>query len=192
MKKKHLILILAAIVFFSIVDMPWVLTRALSSGRATISIVSDKNGEYRFLSFKLTPDNTVFDIQPDILPGFLSFLMKKGNRGDFLDGYFVIHIPRNKFPIQSLSSPAYISVIMPQTNSDNPQKDKLIAEKKALFDRIVNMVNSGTGEVDIVIDLNRGVLLKNNDPASLKIESSQVFFRNVNGKYINHPGLYNE
>lgn len=194
MIKKQLILSFGLVisVFLFLVDIPCVLTRAFSSGRATISVVSDNKGEYRFLNFKLTPANTVLNLQPEMLPDFLARFFKKSINNDFFDGFFVIKIPRKKFPISSINSSQNISVIMRGTNKDNPQKDKFIAEKKELFDRIVNMVNSGVGEVEVVIDLNRGVLIKDDDPTLLKIDGTEVYFRELNGRYINHSGLYNE
>lgn len=192
MMKKQLISILAVIAFLFITDIPCVLTRAFSSSRATISVISDNKGEYRFLNLKLTPDNTVLILKPDLLPDFLSVFFKKGSKYDFLNGSFVINIPRRKFPIPSINNTQYISVIMPETDIYNPNKDKFIAEKKALFESIINMVNSGTGEVEIVIDLNRSVLIKDNDPSLLKIDGARVYFRDVNGRYINHSGFYKE
>lgn len=194
MKRKQLVLIwgLVVLAFLFIAEIPCVLTRAFSSTSATISVISDNKGEYRFLNFKLTPDNTVLNLKSDLLPDFLYFFLKKSSNNDFLNGSFVIYIPRREFPIPSISSTQYISVIMPVTDIHNPNKDKLIAEKKALFNRIVNMVNSGTGEVEVVIDLNRCVLIKDGNPALLKIDGAHVYFRDVNGRYINYSGLYNE
>lgn len=194
MKKKQLIFIpgLVISVFLLIADVPCLLTRAFCSGRATISVVSDNKGEYRFLNFKLTPDNTVLNPNLEAIPKFLSFLFKANNKNKVVNGFFVIHVPRKKFPILSINSSQYISLIMPETDSNVFQKDKFIAEKQELFDRIINMVNSGVGEVEVIIDLNRCVLVKDNDPALLKIDGSQVYFREIHGRYINHSGFYNE
>ncbi len=194
MKKKQLIFIPGLIIsaFLFIADISCLLTRAFSSGSAKISVVSDNKGEYRFLNFKLTPDNTVLNPNLEAIPKFLAFLFKANGNNKVVNGFFEIHVPRRKFPILSINSSQYISLRMPETDSTVLQKDKFIAEKQALFDRIINMVNSGVGEVEVVIDLNRCVLIKNSDPALLKIEGSQVYFRDVNGRYINHSGFYNE
>ncbi|GEM_PF-4954029 len=191
MIKKQLVFVLGLVisVFLFITDIPCVLTRVFG---ASISVVSDNKGEHRFLNFKLTPDNTVLDLKHDALPEFFTRFFKKSAAGDFFSGSFVVKVPRKKFPIPSINSSQYITIIMPGTNSDNIQKDKFIAEKKALFDRIVNMVNSGSGEVEVVIDLNRGVLIKDNDPTLLKIDGTEVYLRDINGRYIGHSGLYNE
>lgn len=191
-KKLNSIFGLVISAFLVTADVPCLLTQAFPSNKATISVVNDNRGEHLFLNFKLNPDNTILNLTPSLLPEFFLRFFKKGGNNDFLNGFFVIKVPRKKFPIASINSSQYISVIMPETNRDNPQKDKFIAEKKALFDRIVNMVNSGSGEVEVVIDLNRGVLIKNNDPTLLKIDGAEVYFRDINGRYINHSGLYNE
>ena len=181
--------VILVIVLLFIADIPCVLNRVFG---AAISVVSDSKGDHRFLNFKLTPDNTVLDLKQDAVPEFFTRFFKKGGSTDFFDGAFLVKVPRKKFPILSVNSSQYVSIIMPATDRDNSQKDKFIAEKKAVFDRIVNMVKSGSGEVEVIIDLNKGVLINDEDPTRLKIDGTEVYLRDINGRYINHSGPYNE
>ncbi len=189
MSKKRLIFVwvFGILVFLFTTYISYVLTQQYSSKEARIFVFSDKYTDYCFMNFTLTPDNTVLILKSDFLPDFLFSFLKKFITPEFLDGFFTIYIPRNKFPILAGNNNQYISIIMPKTNSDILQKNKFVAKKKALFDKIVNMVNSGCGQVEIVLDLSQYYMrVKEKVPFILKLEGSIVYFREVNGMYIDH------
>lgn len=189
MSKKRLIFVwlFVLLIFLLTTYVSYVLTQQYSSKEARIFLFSDKYSDYCFMNFTLTPDNTLLILKSDFIPDFLYSFLKNFITPEFSDGFFTLYIPRNKFPIPAGNNNQYISIIMPKTSSDNPQKNKFVAEKKALFDKIVNMVDSGSGQVEIVLDLSQYYMrLKKKEPFILKLEGSIAYFREINGRYIAH------
>lgn len=143
------------------------------------------------MTFTLTPSNTSLNIKPDYVPDFLKFLSKKRQQGDFVDGFFLVYVPRGKFPLRARNYTKFITLIMPKTE-ENEQKNQFVAEKKALFDKITQMVNSGTGSVEVILDLNKYVQIVKKEPHIVELEDSVVYFRDVNGQYIGHTNAVTE
>ena len=142
-----------------------------------------KYWDYYHIKFTLTPDNTLLTLK-----GYYKYGPSKY---EFEDGMFQVFIPKNKFPIPAPNCKEYIILRMPGTLDDSPHKEQYVAEKKALFDRIKEMKESGKGQVDVVIQLNEsnfGIKVKSKNPLKVEIEGANVFFRDAHGRYIDYVG----
>ena len=143
-----------------------------------------KYGDYYHIKYTLTPENMLLTLK-----GYYKY---GPSVYDFNDGCFQVFIPKNKFPIPAPNSKGYIILRMPSTTSYNPNKDKLIAEKRVLYDRIKEMKESGKGVITVVIELNPVIVIKNKEPLEVELEGANVFFREAYGKYIDYVGPLKE
>jgi len=156
------------------------------NNKPKIYVSKGKWKEYKHFKYYLTPYNT-------ILPSF--FKNSKQNnynnnyRDEILDenslnfsnyGQFEIFIPKDKYQnadsrIENCNK--YVIIRMPQTYKSNKNYELYIKQKKELYYRIKNMVESKQGIVEIIIESGDAFC---ND-----------FFRTGSGKYINYVGQYN-
>ena len=132
-----------------------------------------------FIKYLLTPENTVLT-------------RNEGEEFRFRDGGFEIYIPREAFPIAGPEDEDLILVIMPRTFKKAPDRETANAEKKALFEKIKTMRESGEGQVEVIIQLSPYVTVTQKEPLKLKLDSYIVFFRNRHGRYINHTEPFEE
>lgn len=145
-----------------------------------IYISHGKYEDYYHIKFTLTPDNTLLKLK-----GYDKYGTSKY---EFSDGLFEIFIPKDKFPIPAPNCREYIILRMPMTMDDVSQKEKYIAEKKSLFEKIKNMKEAKSGNIDVVIELNPYITVKNKNPLTIELTGSNVFFREAGGCYINYVG----
>lgn len=160
---------------------------ALAQGDgADVYITKGKYWDYYHIKFTLTPENTLL-----MLKGYDKYGPSKY---EFEDGMFQVFIPKDKFPIPAPNCKEYIILRMPMTISDS-NKDKFVAEKKVIFDKIKEMKESGKGQVEVVIQLNNSdadIKIKSKDPLALELEGCNVWFREAHGRYIDYVGELNE
>ncbi len=161
-------------VFFFLIPL------AFCSDDKTIYRSRGKYEDYYHIKFTLTPDNTLLELK-----GYDKYGISKY---EFSDGLFEIFIPKDKFPIPALNCKQYIILRMPMTLGEISQKGKYIAEKKSLFDRIKKMKETKTGNIDVVIELNPYIIVKNKNPLIVELEGCNVFFREAGGRYIDYVG----
>lgn len=150
---------------------------------ADVHIVKGKYWDYYHIKFTLTSENTLLALK--------SYDKYGPSKYEFEDGMFQVFIPKDKFPIPAPNCKEYIILRMPMTLSDNPSKDKFIAEKRVIFNKIKEMKESGKGQVEVVIQLNdngEDIKIKSKDPLALELEGCNVWFRDAHGRYIDYVG----
>lgn len=141
------------------------------------------NIKFYHFKFKLTPENTV-------LPDNYRLTMKGYSRNptnyrfDILDekssnfkcGQFEVFIPIDLFPL-SKENGGFMILRMAQTLTCEGRANKFIKEKQDLFFKIKEMVKSGNGFVEVVVELPPPGHLKRN-----------VDFRSTRSRYIDYVG----
>jgi hypothetical protein len=175
MTKKQLKgLIIMLVAFFFLTPL------ALCSDDKTIHTSRGKYEDYYHIRFTLTPDNTLLELK-----GYDKYGPSKY---EFSDGQFEIFVTKDKFPIPAPKCSGYIILRMSMTLDDVANKEKYIAEKKSLFDRIKKMKETKSGNIDVVIELNPYIMVKSKEPLIIELTECNVFFRNAGGRYINYVG----
>ncbi|MCG2713761.1 MAG: hypothetical protein L6308_02810 [Candidatus Omnitrophica bacterium] len=156
---------------------------ALAQGNAAdVYIAKGKYWDYYHIKFTLTPKNILL-----VLKGYDKYGPSKY---EFEDGMFQVFIPKDKFPISAPNCKEYIILRMLMTIGDL-NKDKFIAEKKVIFNKIKEMKESGKGQVEVIIQLNNSdadIQIKSKDPLALELEGCNVWFRDAHGRYIDYVG----
>lgn len=177
--KKQLIVawVMGILICFS---LTFFISFALCSDEKTIYTSRGKYEDYYHIKFTLTPDNTLLELK-----GYNKYGTSKY---EFSDGLFEIFIPKDKFPILAPNCREYIILRMPMTMDNVSQKEKFIVEKKALFDRIKKMRETKAGNIDVVIELNPYIMVKNKNPLTIELTECNVFFRDSGGRYIDYVG----
>jgi len=153
---------------------------AFCSDDKTIYTSHGKYEDYYHIKFTLTPDNTLLELN-----GYDKY---GASKYEFSNGLFEIFIPKDKFLIPAPNCREYIILRMPMTMDDVSQKEKFIAEKKYLFDRIKKMKEINSGKIDVVIELNPYIMVKSKEPLSIELTECNVFFRDAGGRYIDYVG----
>lgn len=146
----------------------------------TIYTSHGKYEDYYHIKFTLTPDNTLLELK-----GYNKY---GPSQYKFSDGQFEIFIPKDKFPIPAPKCSGYIILRMSMTLGALANKEKYIAEKKLLFDRIKKMKEAKSGNIDVVIELNPYIMVKSKEPLSIELTECNVFFRDAGGRYIDYVG----
>jgi hypothetical protein len=141
------------------------------------------NIKFYHLEFQLTPENTVLpDDDKLILNGYsrsprnYRFGILDEKSSNFKCGQFSVFIPVGLFPL-SKEKGGFMKLRMAQTLACEGRANKLIKEKQDLFFRIKEMVKSGSGIVEVVVELPPPGYLKRN-----------IDFRSAKGKYIDYVG----
>jgi hypothetical protein len=141
------------------------------------------NIKFYHFKFKLTPENTV-------LPDNYRLTMKGYSRNptnyrfnildekssNFKCGQFQVFIPVDSFPL-SKEKGGFMILRMAQTLTCEGRTNRLIKEKQDLFFQIKEMVKSGNGFVEVVVELPPPGYLKRN-----------VDFRSTRSRYIDYVG----
>jgi hypothetical protein len=149
-----------------------------------IYVAPGKYSDYYHLKFTLTADN-VYQKPPS--ERYLPDNRKLGSNFT-VGGQFEVYIPKKQFPIQAPNCKDYILLRMPWTNPDFPNSISFVKEKKILFEKIEAIKRGEIAAVDVVIELNPYVKVKNMKPLRLELEECNVFFRHASGRYIDYVG----
>jgi len=110
-------------------------------------------------------------------------LEKNGFSGE--DGQFEIYLNKNNFPVSSPNCKDELILRMPSTLSDNKNRNKSIKEKNELYKKIKNVNEGNLNELDVIIELNPYIKVKNKTPLTLELEKCNIFFRTKKNNYIN-------
>lgn len=139
-----------------------------------ISVAPGKYNDYYHIKFILTADN-------------VHHIKKLGL--NFTDGgQFEVYIPKEQFPTQAPNCKEYILLRMPWTNPKLPDSISFVKEKRILFEKIEAVKRGGIAAVDVVIELNPYVKVKNINPLKLELGGCNLFFRHASGQYIDYVG----
>ncbi len=149
----------------------------LVTDTSSIVISKGKYSDYYHINYTLIPDNTRLSLD-DTRP----------NAFENESGQFEVYLDKNLFPIAAPMCRNTIILRMPGTNPFGNQVQQSISEKKALFERIQSMVNTHSGSVEVVIELNPYVKKIRNKPLTLELTQCNVFFRQAQNQYVNYPG----
>jgi hypothetical protein len=107
----------------------------------------------------------------------------------FLDGgQFEVLIPKEQFPVSAPNCKKHIILRMPWTNPALLNAPLFIEQKRHLFGQIEALKKGDVDEIDVVIELNPYVRVKNQAPLELELERCNVFFRHAHGQYVDYVG----
>ncbi len=154
-----------------------------------IQVTRTNGRDYFHLCFSLTPANSELTVPlSQRAPRYGG-----SNEYQFAEGgQFEVFVRNSMFPVPASYTDAELLILrMPWTNPDLPGADQYITEKRALFERIRNMKESGTGTVDVVIEFDPGdrfVKVLSTNPPKLEVLGRNIFFRQAYGRYISHVG----
>lgn len=170
----------AAIV--SVIWLTWVI--AGYAAQPTVTVNQIGNRTYYHLQFSLTPQS----IQLNVPISERYHRHAGSNEYYFADGgQFEVFVDKNAFPIPAPHcEKQYLILRMPWTAPDLPHAKEYIAEKRVLFDRIKKMKDSCNGSVEVTIELNPFVNVVRKDPLKLEMAGRNIFFRQANGRYVDH------
>ena len=139
---------------------------------------------YKHIKLTLTSDNIVLSNDPEVVKKLSLSRTPQDYRQNILDensenfktGQFQVYMPVNLYPLNP-DTKGYMILRMPSTLSKKPMAKEYIAQKQALYFKIVEMMAEKKGEVEVVLELSES------GPRNL-------FFRDAGGKYINYVGQY--
>jgi hypothetical protein len=130
-----------------------------------------------YLCFQMN-SSTVLLNNPDTLNGF-------GDDGQFEAGAFSVIVRPSGFPVPMPNSCKGVIVTMPWTGySESPNAKGNVVAKKALYDQLSALKSNPSGHVNVVLELNPYVTVVQTKPLKLLLTECNVFFRDVNGKYV--------
>ncbi len=139
------------------------------------------NIKFYHLKFRLTPENTVLANDEKLIrkgysrnPTNYRFNILDEQSDNFNCGQFQVFIPVDLFPL-SKEKRGFIILRMSQTLSCEGRTNKFIRGKQDLYFRIKEMVESGVGVVEVIVELPR--YLERN-----------IYFRAARGRYIDYVG----
>jgi hypothetical protein len=111
------------------------------------------------------------------------------NRYEFSgNGQFEIFVRKEAFPVPAPKCERYLIVRMPGTDPSRADAARKLEQKRALFDALKELKNSGTGAHEVAIELNPYVQVVRSDPLQVELTECNVFFRQADGAYIDHMG----
>ncbi len=149
----------------------------LATDTSPIFISKGKYSDYYHINYTLTPDNTR-----------LSLGDTRPNTFESENGQFEVYLNKNQFPIVAPKCEHTIILRMPGTNPFGDNAQQSIDEKKTLFERIQSMLNTHSGAVEVVIELNPYVEKIRNNPLILQLTQCNVFFRQAQNRYVDNLG----
>ena len=151
----------------------------------TIHALEGKYTRYYHLLLKLHPQNFELTIPTDQRqPQYTT-----ENRYEFSgNGQFEIFVRKEAFPVPAPKCERYIIVRMPGTAPSRADAARKLEQKRALFDALKELKNSGTGAYEVAIELNPYVQVVRRDPLQLELTECNVFFRQADGAYIDRVG----
>jgi hypothetical protein len=130
-----------------------------------------------YLCFQMN-SSTVLLNNPDTLNEF-------GDDGQFEAGAFSVIVLPSAFPVPAPNSCKGVIVSMPWTGySASPDAKANVVAKKALYDQLSALKSNPNGHVNVVLKLNPYVTVVQTNPLKLRLTECNVFFRDVNGKYV--------
>ena len=139
------------------------------------------NIKFYHLKFRLTPENTVLANDEKLIrkgysrnPTNYRFNILDEQSDNFNCGQFEVFIPVDLFPL-SKEKRGFMILRMAQTLSCEGRANKFIRGKQDLYFRIKEMVESGVGVVEVIVELPR--YLERN-----------IYFRAARGRYIDYVG----
>tara|TARA_Y100000031_G_C8083455_1_gene320759 strand:+ start:137 stop:739 length:603 start_codon:yes stop_codon:yes gene_type:complete len=158
-----------------------------SSADQKIYVSRHKGIDYYHIKYTLTSENIALTLSTYHKYGPSEYFFEYGN--------FQLFIPKEKFPIPAPNCNTHIILRMPMTMGDvfadkyhTPEEEQYIAEKKAIYDKIKEIKESGKGELDVVVELNPYVKVKQDEPLEVELEWCNVLFRDAYGQYIDYVG----
>ena len=141
------------------------------------------NIKFYHLKFRLTPENTVLANDEKLIrkgysrnPTNYRFNILDEQSDNFNCGQFEVFIPVDLFPL-SKEKRGFMILRMAQTLSCEGRTNKFIRGKQDLYFRIKEMVESGIGVVEVIVELPPPGYLERN-----------IFFRAARGRYIDYVG----
>jgi len=149
----------------------------LAADTSPIVISKGKYSDYYHISYTLTPDNTR-----------LSLGDTRKNIFETENGQFEVYLDKNQFPIAAPMCQHTLILRMPGTNPFGHQAQQSISVKKILFERIQSMINTHSGSIEVVIELNPYVEKIRNNPLTLQLTQCNIFFRQAQNRYVDYLG----
>ncbi len=143
---------------------------------SSVNVSKEKYSDYYHIRYALTPDNASLN------------LGARPNVFENENGQFDIYLNKSQFPIAAPMCERTIILRMPGTNPSGDQVKQSINEKKALFERIQTMLNTGSGSVEVVIELNPYVEKIRSNSLTLELTQCNVFFRQARNHYVDNLG----
>ncbi|MDD3295795.1 MAG: hypothetical protein PHU64_00360 [Candidatus Omnitrophica bacterium] len=157
------------------------------SAKPKIYVSTHRGIDYYHMKYTLTPDNVELTLPTYHKYGPSEYFFEYGN--------FQLFIPKEKFPISAPNCNTHIILRMPMTMGDvfakryyTSEQERYIAEKRAVYDKIKQIKESGRGELEVVVELNPYVKVKQEEPLEVELEWCNVFFRDAYGQYIDYVG----
>jgi hypothetical protein len=141
---------------------------------------------YYHLLFTLTPTNSSL-----VVPIAYTNECYRIERTAACDDYggFEVYIRASSFPVPTPGcNGGWIILRMGETDYGGSYADDKIDAKKELWKRLQKMYETGTGAVDVVIELNPYVRVNDASVPKLELEYCNVFFRQAYGEYIPYVG----
>jgi len=145
----------------------------LATDASPIVISKGKYSDYYHINYTLTPDNTR-----------LSLGDAEPNTFENENGQFEVYLNKNQFPIVAPKCEHTLILRMPGTSPVGNQVQQSINEKKILFERIQSMINTHSGVVEVIIELNPYVEKIRNNPLTLQLNQCNIFFRQTQNRYV--------
>ena len=99
-------------------------------------------------------------------------------------GQFEIFVRTRVLPVAASHCRRYVMARMPATDPADPAAGAKLQAKRALFDRLQALKSSGSGSAAVVVELNPYVRVASETPLRLELTQCNVFFRQVNGAYV--------
>jgi hypothetical protein len=151
--------------------------------QATIHVSEGKYTRYYHVLLDLRPQDFELTVPADQRrPRY-----RAENRYEFSDnGQFEIFVRKQAFPIPAPKCERYIIVRMPGTDPSTPDAADKLARKRALFNALEELKNSGAGQQAVAIELNPYVQVVRDDPLRLELTQCNAFLRHAEGAYIDH------
>src|SRR4051812_5816858 len=145
---------------------------------------------YYHIQFTLTPTNSSIS-RP---PGYEDLKFRHTDAETFdPSGLFEAYIRASAFPVSAPGCDGgWIILRMAATPSNVSDVDTKIAAKKQLWDRLQKMQASGSGSINVVIELNPYVRVLDASLPKLELDYCNVFFRQAYGAYVPYTGPLRE
>ena len=145
---------------------------------------------YYHILFTLTSTNSCIS-RP---PGYKNLKFREGDVETFdPSGLFEAYIRVSDFPVPAPGCDGgWIILRMAATSSDVSDADAKIAAKRELWDRLQKMYASGSGSIEVVIELNPYVRVLDASIPKLELDYCNVFFRQAYGAYVPYTGPLSE
>jgi hypothetical protein len=154
--------------------------------QTSISADTYSGRTYYHLLFTLTPHNSSLVVPP----AYKDPITRTNDISTFdAGGIFEIFIRASEFPVPSPGcNGGWIILRMPDTSYDDSGLAAKVATKREIWNRLEKMYTSGSGSVEVAIELNPYVRVLDDAIPKVELLYCNVFFRQAFGTYVPYVG----